>query len=312
MMSSTWIAVWLLVMGLASPSVLAQTDGAVTGSRAAVTVSSKQQAGGIDTSGSGHQVSVSEAVPQAQSRVPSRVEDDPESRPLKRAQGGGSSPAKEDGGGLFLDVLGKLAMVVALIFVCAAVWRKLHGSLPQNAAHAPHGLQVVSSIPLGAQRFLHVVAAGGRQYLIGSSAQNITLLALLDESSGAAPGRSEPSTGYSMIPHDPRPTRTEAAMEEEWDGAAGDEGDRFEELLLRLRRLEAEHGLRERAGYAVDAEETYRGGGAAPRTEAYTERRATSSRESRSSEEGAADGRSIAPGSLFRSAPNGARGGRHG
>jgi flagellar biogenesis protein FliO len=236
-------------------------------------------------------------------------EDDPESRPLKQAVGAGVA-REERGGEFFMDVLGKLAMVVALIFACAAIWRKFHASQPQSGATSTLGLQVVTTLPLGAQRFVHVVAAGRRHYLIGSSSQAITLLAELDAPHGAAGGHSGPGSGYGGSVAGQYDLR-DSAVDDGWGDAAADGGDRFEELLLRLKHLESEQAARGRSDGGAFDEEPHRGRGGTPPRQALPERRAPAERETRRNNEGTSDGRALAPGDLFRSGSEGPRGGRY-
>jgi flagellar biogenesis protein FliO len=112
---------------------------------------------------------------------------DPEARPVARYRAprtkekGLRSPARDASPGqLAIDVFGKLAVVVALIFVCGAVWRRLH--VP--AAGAPRAqtdlIQVTQTATLAPQRFLHVVAIGEHRLLLASCPQQISLITRLD------------------------------------------------------------------------------------------------------------------------------------
>jgi flagellar biogenesis protein FliO len=238
-------------------------------------------------------------------------DEDLESRPLKQATSEGSGQAPVGGSRLFSDVLGKLGMVLALIFVCAAVWKRLQAAQPKHSLLSPPGLQIVTTLPLGAQRFLHVVAAGRCRYLIGSSPQSISLLATLDEETDGHRGRAGTEPNYGALAHRQSDSRSEPETDDVWGDGAGDGGDRFEELLLRLRRLEDEQVPRGRPGIAYDPDEPYLGRGVAPSAEPLPERRGRASREGGAADPAATEGRALAPGSLFRSASDGPRGGRH-
>lgn len=304
------LSAWLLVIGMPSKPVLGQTESGAAPSGSAGGVADSGGAKGADSTGAASPPAAGAATNSGSSSVPAQ-EDDPESRPLKQATTTGPGQAPVEGGGLFQDVLGKLAMVVALILVCAAVWKKLQAVQPQNPALAPNGLQVVTSLPLGAQRYVHVVAAGRRHYLIGSSPQSVTLLATLDDEYGPPGAPAGASPGYSASAHGQLNARNESGTAGSWGDAEGDGGDRFEELLLRLRRLEDEQAPRGRPDAGYDAEVSHRGRGAASSPEALPERRVRASHESRGSDDGTSDGRALAPGSLFRNASDGPRGGRY-
>jgi flagellar biogenesis protein FliO len=166
--------------------------------------------------------------------------DDPELRPLRRYHlpaRAAPVPVKE-GSGLFFDVLGKLALVVGLMFACAAGWKKLQGVAPRAPAGAAAGIQVLSSTTLGPQRYLHVIQFGGRQLLVGSSPQSLVLLTALDGSGPAAAERESAIAG--ILGGAALDGATAYASQAGWEEPAEAPEDRFEELLLRLRRLEAE------------------------------------------------------------------------
>ena len=81
-----------------------------------------------------------------------------------------------------MNVAGKLALVLAFILACAAVWKRFQGGLPAIGPASSQPVRVTGPVPLGPQRFLHLISIGGRQLLLGSTPQSISLLAALDES----------------------------------------------------------------------------------------------------------------------------------
>jgi flagellar biosynthetic protein FliO len=135
------------------------------------------------------------------------------------------------------NVAGKLAVVVALILACAAVWRKFQYGLPQSGPAPAQSVKVTSTLPLGPQRFLHLVTVGGQQLLLGSTAQSITLIAALDENQRLA---GIPSVWTSMSTWQPSTASSEFEPPAGVGLASSPPGERFEELLLRLRDLETE------------------------------------------------------------------------
>lgn len=70
-----------------------------------------------------------------------------------------------------------LLMVIALIVLLAWGIKRLNGTgLTQR-----HGLKIVSQLPLGTKERIAVVEAGEEQFLIGVTAQNIQLIAKLEQ-----------------------------------------------------------------------------------------------------------------------------------
>jgi flagellar biogenesis protein FliO len=171
--------------------------------------------------------------------------DDPEARPLAHyRKPGPQAAAEESPGSLVMNVAGKLALVLALILACAAAWKRFQSGLPAIGQTPSQPVRVTSTVPLGPQRFLHLISISGRQLLVASTPQSISLLAALDESASLLG-----VPGIDSLP----PARWTASPGE--DGALSDEDislgasspeERFEELLLRLRDLEAgpEHEAR--------------------------------------------------------------------
>jgi flagellar biogenesis protein FliO len=162
---------------------------------------------------------------------------DPESQPLPSLQKSQPDEPVEDTGSLALNVLGKLGLVVALIIAGAAVWKRWRGEPPlfggrQGAANgsAP-ALQVASTVALGPQRFLHLVTVGRHQLLVGSSAQSVSLIAVLEGGeAGAAIG---PGATAAAMRADGSALELQTAAEPRPAPA-----DRFEDLVLRMRELE--------------------------------------------------------------------------
>jgi len=162
--------------------------------------------------------------------------DDPESRPLTHYRKPGSvSGSEEDSGSLAMNVAGKLALVVALILGCAAAWKRYQGGMPQIGQAQSHPVKVSSTVPLGPQRYLHVVTVGRRQLLLASCPQSISLIGTLDSQSELIDAQA-PHSAQRQSVHEEEECLT--GFEDEAD-LAGSSTDRFEELLLRLRDLES-------------------------------------------------------------------------
>jgi flagellar biogenesis protein FliO len=130
---------------------------------------------------------------------------DPESLPVE-AYRAPQAAEKGSSGNLFTGMVGNLALVVALIFGCAAGWKKLQG-MPalqgmQKAAPAAEVLEGVETFSLGPQRQLHVVRICGHRLLLGSTPQSVTLIADLDlrQATVAIPEAVEPEADAEAAP----------------------------------------------------------------------------------------------------------------
>ena len=161
-----------------------------------------------------------------------RAVDDPETRPVKSYRRPQQAAPAEDSGALAITVLGKTGVVVALMLACAAVWKRLRGAVPGIGLQPSPAMQVTSTVPLGPQRFLHLVTVGRQQLLVGSSPQSVSLIAVLE--GGARPDPAREQDGATPARHPQG-----QASEEGWAGTPDAPGDRFEALLYRLRELES-------------------------------------------------------------------------
>lgn len=89
-------------------------------------------------------------------------------------------PSTSFGAALF-RMLGSLAIVVAIFFAAAWVFRNMHRFRAQNGPQRK--LQVIEARSLGARQALYVVGFEQQRLLIGSTAQGLTLLTHLPDSS---------------------------------------------------------------------------------------------------------------------------------
>lgn len=159
--------------------------------------------------------------------------DDPESLPVAAYQRSLPAAPAADPGGLAISVVGKTGLVVALMLVCAAGWKRLRGAAPLGGLAPAQAVQVTSTVPLGPQRFLHLVTVGRQQLLVGSSPQNVALIAVLEGGSRCV---SDPESGAAARG---LPPQGAAPDDDAWAQGREAPADRFEELLLRLRDLES-------------------------------------------------------------------------
>ncbi|MDP5254791.1 MULTISPECIES: flagellar biosynthetic protein FliO [unclassified Vibrio] len=88
--------------------------------------------------------------------------------------------AAEQGQGPSLEIASSvlsLLLVIALIVILAWGIKRLNGGgLTQR-----HGLKIISQLPVGTKERIAVVEAGDEQFLIGVTAQNIHLIAKLEQ-----------------------------------------------------------------------------------------------------------------------------------
>ena len=75
-----------------------------------------------------------------------------------------------------MSMILSLLMVLAVIVVSAVILKRFQG-----VQHNLKGLKIVTSLHLGAKEKLVVVQSGDKQFLLGVTAQQITLLETLDE-----------------------------------------------------------------------------------------------------------------------------------
>ncbi len=76
-----------------------------------------------------------------------------------------------------LKTFGGLAVIVVLIFACAKATKLLAGPLRNQKPV----LQLLASLPLGSKEKIALIEVGGKQVLIGITAQHISRLMELDE-----------------------------------------------------------------------------------------------------------------------------------
>jgi flagellar biogenesis protein FliO len=153
--------------------------------------------------------------------------DDIEKRPLSEASVDAQDPkmpGRTSIRNVIWNVASNLLLVLALVGASLAAWKKVRSGLPSSPAQANESIKVGSTVALAPQRYLHLVTIGDRRLLVGSSAQQVTLIADLAAPAGSLV--SEPAGAASR---------------------AEDEDDRFKHLLARLES----HGL-ERLGGVTD------------------------------------------------------------
>lgn len=140
-----------------------------------------------------------------------------EATPLDLGGPGGGAPADPTGGGggLVRTIVG-LAVVLAVIYGLHWVLKQVKASKQQR--HSGHGLGSLASLPLGANRALHLVRAGAEIVLVGVGEGGVTpirvyteaearrLGLLADDDEGVAPsgGVSLPAlmdAGPETLPH---------------------------------------------------------------------------------------------------------------
>jgi flagellar protein FliO/FliZ len=97
-------------------------------------------------------------------------------------------------GAALIRMLGSLAIVVAIFFAGAWLFRNLHRFRAQNAPQ--RRLQVFEARSLGARQTLYVVGFDQQRMLIGSSPQGLTLIAHLP---GGAPEPAAERTAAERI-----------------------------------------------------------------------------------------------------------------
>lgn len=111
----------------------------------------------------------------------------PESRPIATYQKPESAVlitrdgSKDPGLGSLVSLASNLVVVVVLIVVCGAVWRRYSTGAAWRPAGDGTSPRVLTTLNLAPQRFLHVVQIGSRRYILGSTPQQIALLGTVDD-----------------------------------------------------------------------------------------------------------------------------------
>lgn len=107
-----------------------------------------------------------------------------ENAPLDLDAGGGAQAAA--GGGSIVRTVVGLAVVLAVIYGLHWVLKQVKAS--REGRSAGDGLAAVASLPLGANRSLHVVRAGREVLVVGSAEHGVTPLRVYGEDEARAAG----------------------------------------------------------------------------------------------------------------------------
>lgn len=96
------------------------------------------------------------------------------------------------------SMLGSLLLVLACIFLCAYLMKKTN--LLKNG-RGKNMIKVVATQPLTSKGRVQMIEIGGRQYLLGVTEQNITLLDKLEKplTAAQAPESAELKTPFSTL-----------------------------------------------------------------------------------------------------------------
>lgn len=101
-----------------------------------------------------------------------------------------------------MDLLLKLAIVVGLIYAAAFVLKRL-GFTGNGPRIGSRRIRVIESHSLGPQRAISIVEVGDRQFLVGTTAQQIQVLAELDDDTDVE--RLPFSPGAPIVSSSPAP-----------------------------------------------------------------------------------------------------------
>jgi flagellar biosynthetic protein FliO len=99
-----------------------------------------------------------------------------------------SSPYSSDTStfSLSFGVFLKLIVIILMIYLVAAFYRNWRGLTGKGPVRQ---LAIKETLHLSPRRALHLVQVGGRQFLIGSTDQNVALISEIKVSDGQADGR---------------------------------------------------------------------------------------------------------------------------
>jgi flagellar protein FliO/FliZ len=127
---------------------------------------------------------------------------DGEQTPLNLEGDDGGQAAQQVGasGGSIVRTIVGLAVVIGVIYGLTWVLRQVKAS--KNGAAQGHGLETVATLPLGANRSLHLVRAGDELVLVGAGEHGVTPIRTYTEAEARAHG---------LLDADPGPMQAVAA-----------------------------------------------------------------------------------------------------
>jgi flagellar protein FliO/FliZ len=115
--------------------------------------------------------------------------DQGEQTPLNLPQADQTAAASSGGGGGLVRTFVGLAIVLAVIYGLYWVLKQVKAS--RETAASGHGLQSLASVPLGANRSMHLVRAGQELVLVGVSDQAVVPIRIYGEAEARAAGLLE-------------------------------------------------------------------------------------------------------------------------
>jgi flagellar protein FliO/FliZ len=101
-------------------------------------------------------------------------------------------------GAAVFRMVGSLALVIALFFAAAWIFRNLHRFKAKGADYRK--LQVLEAKSLGQRQAVYVVAYEQQRLLIGASAQGLTLLTHLPEGEPQLPSQAPSQSTERILP----------------------------------------------------------------------------------------------------------------
>lgn len=109
-----------------------------------------------------------------------------------------TSPALPSMGAALFRMIGSLAIVIALFFAAAWVFRNLHRFKAPGSASRK--LQVLEAKSLGPRQAVYVVGYEQQRLLIGATPQGLTLLTHLPEGAPQSQEQAEQAAGQRILP----------------------------------------------------------------------------------------------------------------
>jgi flagellar biogenesis protein FliO len=182
---------------------------------------------------------------------------DPERRPIAPYGAPRASTPSDDPRTLAGTVAVRLGLVLALVVACAVAWRRLQAAMPQPAMEESDGVQLLGTVALAPQRMVHLVSVGSHRLLLGSSPQQVSLLAHLEGGAGppvaavrgvrfAGRGESGGSSDAEQQAHALTAHRAPRTAH-----ASGASEEPFENLVAWVRAIDLREGDREEGELAL-------------------------------------------------------------
>ncbi|MDJ0840419.1 MAG: flagellar biosynthetic protein FliO [Acidobacteriota bacterium] len=129
---------------------------------------------------SGYLPAFQEAPPTPQEQEGETDAEDPALQPVPTLDQDDAVPKEFDSTSVFFNTIGKLMIVIGLVILLGYLSKKFLPSRFGGVSQEGH-LKLIQSLPLGTRRFVSLIEADGKRFLVGVTENQINLLKALDD-----------------------------------------------------------------------------------------------------------------------------------